>query len=383
MKIYLDNAATTKLHPKVLEKMLPCLNENYGNPSSIHSHGRIVKVAIEEAREQIAGLINADASEIYFVSGGTEADNFPIFGISKTNFNETGREQIITSKAEHHAVLESVDELNRYGYKTDIIDFNCSSDIHNLQTKIGPGTNLISLIHTNNETGYINDIANVSKSINEPDVYLHTDAVQTFGKFKLDVQELGVHALSASAHKIGGPKGIGFTYIKAQTPMQSLIYGGSQEKNRRGGTENVAGIIGFAEAAKIAYNNVEANYSHAASLRNRLIDGLRKIDVNGILFNSSQNQSPYILSLTFSNEFYRIDAESMMMYMDLNGISVSNGSACSSGSLKPSHVIIALGRTEADAKGTMRFSFSPDNTVEEIDYTLDVLKKMSAKFMKS
>ncbi|PID58976.1 MAG: cysteine desulfurase NifS [Ignavibacteriae bacterium] len=371
-KIYLDNAATTKLHPKVLEKMLPYLKEHYGNPSSIHSYGRKVRVAVEESREVIADFINADPSEIYFTSGGTEANNFLITGIAKTELSESGKNHIITTKAEHKSVLETYKNLAQKNFTAKLIT---NKELDKLKKFVNANTSLVSTIHINNETGKINNLEKIKEQISKP--FFHVDATQSFGKIKIDVKQLGIHALSASAHKIYGPKGIGIAYVKSRTPMNSLLFGGGQERNRRAGTENVPGIIGFAEAVKIAKKNMTANFKQVIKLKNYFWDCLKESGINNIYTNSKINSSPYILSITFDPHYYSNDPESTLMFLDINGISASVGSACTSGTLKPSHVILAEGKSEEYAKGTIRFSFSPENTFEEIEYTTGIMKKLS------
>lgn len=383
-KIYFDNAATTPLHPKVFEKMKPFLTEDFGNPSSIHSFGRTARVAIEEARELIADFIRADASEIYFTSGGTESNNFVVRGIAETEFNESGRKKIISSHAEHHCVLDSLTFLSDNGFTVNLIKSNLdtSADISNFENLFDTSTSLVSLIQINNETGAVNDIKNISSKLINKNTFIHTDAVQSFGKIKIDVDDLGVHSITASAHKINGPKGIGFAYVKSGTPLSPLIYGGSQERNRRGGTENVAAIVGFAEAIKINASMMEINFNHVKQLRDEFIKGVKSIAGDKIRINGGDNALPYILSITFDHNYFKNDAEAILMYLDINGIAASNGAACSSGTLKPSHVILSAGYNENDAAGTIRFSFGSQNTLDEVEYTLDVLKIMADKFSK-
>ncbi len=382
MKVYLDNAATTKMHPRVVKKMLPYLDDHFGNPSSIHSFGRSTRVAIEESREIIADFINADPSEIYFTSCGTESTNFIINGIAKTEFIESGRNHLATSAGDHKATLNAFKQLgeNGFEYITFNLDKNFQLDSYILEKSILEKTSLYSLIHVNNETGKILDVKKINESLNN--IYFHIDAVQSFGKVELDVKDLGIDALSVSAHKIYGPKGIGAAYVKSGTPMSSLILGGGQERNRRAGTENVASIVGFAEATKIAKESMSENFEKANKLKNYFWKGLIANGIEGIINNSELNSSPYILSLTLDPEVYRNDSETILMFLDINGIAVSAGSACTSGTLKPSHVILAGGYPEAYAKGTIRFSFSSDNTIEELDYTIDVMKKLTQKIKK-
>jgi len=384
MKVYFDNAATSPVHPKVFEKMKMYITENFGNPSSLHSFGRSARVAIENSREIIASLINADAGEIYFTSGGTEANNFTVSGIARTEFSENAKDTIITSKAEHNCIINTCNELKRIGFNVKFLEVDNSSIINldDLKRTLDTSTSMVSFIHVNNETGSINPLEHIGDIISNHNVYFHTDAVQSFGKFNIDVKKLSINSLTASAHKIGGPKGVGFAYVKSGTPIKPLIFGGSQERNRRGGTENVAGIVGLAEAALISQNEMDNNFNHVTFLRNEFILGIESIGRNSIRINGGKNSSPFILSITFLSEYYKNDAEAMLMFLDINGIAASNGAACTSGTLKPSHVIINSGFSEADASGTIRFSFSYQNSIEEVYYTLDVIKKMIKKFEK-
>jgi len=383
-RVYLDNAATTKVHPKVLEKMIPFLSDNFGNPSSIHSFGRKARVAIEEAREIIANFINADASEIYFTSGGTEANNFVLNGISKTAFQENGKRKIISNKAEHHAVLDTLEDLQHFGFNVNFLSVNKETKVEKeiLSKEIDEDTSLISIMHINDETGTINSIKEFSELVKEKEIYFHTDAVQSFGKIKIDVKELGVHSICGSAHKINGPKGVGFAFVKSGTPISPLLFGGSQERNRRGGTENIAGIIGFAEAVKIKSEIMEESFHHVAKLKERMIAGIKNLDAQNIFVNGGKDSLPYILSITLNSQVYNNDAESIIIYLDINGIAASSGSACTSGTIKASHVMLASGYSQMDAAGTIRFSFGIENTEEDIDYTLDVFSNLLKKFKK-
>ncbi len=384
MKVYFDNAATTQIHPKVLEVMNKYLTEEFGNPSSTHSYGRKTRVAIEESRETIANFIGADPSEIYFTSGGTEANNFALFGIAKTNFAEIKRKKIIVSKAEHHSIYDSAEQLKSIGFNSEFVGVDKSTkiNIEELTNLLDENSSLISIIHVNNETGAINEIPALGGIAKKNGVYIHTDAVQSMAKIPINVKEMNVDSLTASAHKINGPKGIGFAYVKSGTPINPLIYGGSQERNRRGGTENVPAIAGFAQAIKIAELNMNDSYQHIKKIKDVFVKGIKEIDKTGININGGQNAIPYILSITFLSNFYRNDAEAILMYLDINGIAVSNGAACTSGTFKPSHVILASGYSEEDARGTIRFSFSAQNTISEVSYVLEVLQKLTKKFRK-
>ena len=384
MKVYFDNAATTPLHPKVFEKMRPYLTENFGNASSIHSFGRKVRVAVEESREFIADFINANPSEIYFTSGGTEANNFVVFGIARSELAESGRNHLITSEAEHHSVYDSFIELSKNGFKVKFLGVGKDTIIsdESFLQNINPNTSLISLMHINNETGAISPIEQFTSQLKQKNVFFHTDSVQSFGKYKIDVKLSSVDSITASAHKINGPKGIGFAYVKSGTPLSPILFGGSQERNRRGGTENVAGIIGFAESVRISKDSMQENINHVCGLKQRFIDSIRSIDRQGIIINGGTNSTPYILSITLKSDHYKNDSEAMLMFLDINGIAVSNGAACTSGTLKPSHVILSTGYSVEDAKGTIRFSFGRQNTIEEVDYTLEVINQLISKFKK-
>jgi cysteine desulfurase len=383
-EIYFDNAATTRLDKRVFEKMVPFLNEFYGNPSSIHSYGRKVRVAVEEARETIANFINADASEIYFVSGGTEANNFPVFGIAKTEFIESGRNTIVSTSAEHHCVLEPIEELSKSGFNVKLTSVDSKSILEeeSFKKNLSPDVSLASVIFCNNETRAVNQIEKLAEFAHSNNTYFHTDAVQAFGKIPLDVKTLHLDSMSFSSHKINGPKGAGAVFVKSGTPLSPLIFGGSQERNRRGGTENPASIIGFSEAVKLIKSEMTGNFEKVKTIRDKFLNGIREVDQKGIDVNGGDNVLPYIASITFKNEFYNNDPEAILMYLDINGIAASNGAACTSGTLKPSHVILAMGRPLEDAQGTIRFSFSAENTIDEVDYALEIIEKMTKKFSK-
>lgn len=384
MNVYLDNAATTQVHPKVLEAMLPFLKENFGNPSSIHQFGRNVKVELENAREIIAGFINADPGEIYFTSGGTEAINFILHGIAKTEISESGRKIILSSQIEHHAVLETLESLDTFGIKHILLPPDSKGKItpEKLKNYLSADTSLISLMHVNNEIGCVNPIPEITSLAGLKNILVFSDCVQSFGKYPIDVKKMGIDAMSASAHKIYGPKGVGFAYVKSGTPMNSFLHGGSQERNRRGGTENVAGIIGLAEAAKIAHKDMESNFQHVKALKEFFLHGMMELDKSGIFINGDESGSPYILSISFNSDMYNIDSEAMLIYLDINGVAVSNGSACNSGTVKASHVIKGIGREEKDAQGTLRFSFGIYNTEKEIEYVLETMRKFVKQFIK-
>lgn len=384
MKVYFDNAATTQVRPKVLERMLPFFKDDFGNPSSFHSIGKSARVAVEEAREIAADFIGANPSEIYFTSGGTESINFALNGMAKTNLNETGKNHLITTAVEHKAVLEKHHDLQQNGFDVKILPVKSDSSIDKnmIVSNLTEKTSLVSIMFTNNETGAINDIKTISQKLSAEDLYFFTDAVQAFGKIKIDVNDLGIHSLSASAHKIYGPKGTGLLYAKSGTPLSPLLFGGGQERNRRAGTENVAGIVGFAEAIKIAEKEMDDNYKTVTKIKNFFAENLINQFGNKVEINGGDHTSPYILSITFKSEFFKNDAEGMLMFLDINGVAASQGSACTSGTLKPSHVILGMGKSAEDANGTIRFSFSPKNTFEEVEYTLEILNSLAKNFSK-
>jgi len=382
--VYLDHAATTPLHPRVLEKMLPFLKDNFGNPSSQHSFGRKVRVAIEEARETIADFINAKPGEISFVSGGTEANNFVIRGISKCNLAETGKTSILTTKAEHHCVLDTMEQISKYGLNVNFLPVQNDGTLstQSLAGNLHQHISMASVIHINNETGSINNIKELCECVHQYGGIFHSDAVQSFGKVHIDVNEIKIDALCFSSHKIGGPKGIGAAYVRSGTPIEPLIFGGSQERNRRGGTENVPGIIGFAEAIRILRSEMMDNQLYIKKLNEYFRKGITEIDAEGIFINSPSDGLPNILSVGLKSSVYNTDPEGMLMYLDVSGIAASSGSACTSGTLKPSHVIMAMGKSKEDAQGTIRFSFGAMNTLEELDYALEILKQLTKKFRK-
>ncbi len=384
MNVYFDNAATTPLNPLVLEKMLPYLKSDFGNPSSIHSFGRKIRVVIEESREVVADFINADPSEIYFTSGGTESINFAINGIARTEFNESGKSELISSPSEHSAVLDTNKSLELSGFKYIELEVEKDSSVNldSLSNSLTDNTSLVSIMYTNNESGAINNVSEIANRVKNNNSYFHCDAVQAIGKIRINVNEFKVDALSATAHKIYGPKGTGFLYVRSGTPLSPLLLGGSQERNRRAGTENVAGIVGLAETIRFADVKMEENERSVLKLKTAFIDGLNLFNKDEVEINGGENTSPYILSITFNSNYFHNDSEGMLMFLDINGVAASQGSACASGTLKTSHVILSMGKSKEDADGTIRFSFNPWNTIEEVDYTLGILEKLRNKFLK-
>lgn len=368
-RIYVDNSATTPLAPQVLEEMLPFFNETFGNPSSIHSFGRQAKQAMDEARERVANALGAEIGEIYFTGSGTEADNWAIEGVAFANKKKGNH--IITSKIEHHAILHTCEYLEGRGFEVTYLDVDGYGqiDLEQLQNSIRDNTILISVMFANNEIGTIQPVKEIGRIAKERDIYFHTDAVQAMGNIPIDVKELKVDLLSISAHKIMGPKGIGALYIKKGTGIETLIHGGAQERKKRAGTENVAAIVGMGKAAQLASGGLEQHVERIASLRDRLIEGvferISHVKLNGHPTKRLAN------NVNLSFEF--IEGEALLLSLDMVGIAASSGSACTSGSLEPSHVLMSIGLPHEIAHGSLRISLGQRNTDADIDYILEQL----------
>lgn len=377
-KIYLDNAATTKTRSEVVEAMLPYFTEKFGNPSSIYEFASQNKKAVDESRSIIAKALGADSSEIYFTGGGTESDNWAIKATADA-YSQKGN-HIITSKIEHHAVLHTCEYLEKHGYEVTYLDVdeNGIIKLDQLKKAIRPTTILITIMFANNEIGTIQPVQEIGKIAKEHNVLFHTDAVQAFGQVPVDVNDLGIDMLSASAHKLGGPKGIGLLYIRKGIKIRSFIHGGAQERQRRAGTENVPGIVGFGKAVEIALETMDARAQKEIELRDYLITRVLKeipyTRVNGDRVRRLPN------NVNFSFQF--IEGESLLIMLDMNHICASSGSACTSGSLDPSHVLLAIGLPHEIAHGSLRLTLSEENTKEEIDYTVDKIKEIVDKLRK-
>lgn len=367
--IYMDNAATTPTKKEVLAEMLPYFSEKYGNPSSIYSLGGQSKNAVEKAREQVAIALGAKAKEIYFTSGGSEADNWAIKGIAFANRHKGNH--IITSKIEHHAVLHTCEFLERQGFKITYLDVDEYGvvDIEQLKNSITDETILISIMFANNEIGTIQPIKEIGEIAEEKGIYFHTDAVQAIGNIKIDVNELNIDLLSLSAHKFHGPKGVGALYIRQGVKLDNLIEGGAQEKNRRAGTENVPGIVGLGKAIELAYENLDEHNEKLINLRERLIkgvfDNIDDVRLNGHPTNRLPGNTNFC--------FKYIEGESLLLSLDIEGVAGSSGSACTSGSLDPSHVLLAIGLPHEIAHGSLRLTLGDFNTEEEVDYVVEKL----------
>jgi cysteine desulfurase len=368
-RYYFDNAATTPIDPQVLEAMLPYLQTNFGNPSSIHSHGREVRSAIEKARKTVANILNASTSEIFFTSGGTEADNMAIIN-SVTNHKIT---HAITSPVEHHAVLHTLQHLEKQGFlKISYVKLNeiGQVDLNDLEKLLSINDrSLVSLMHGNNEIGNLLNLQQVADICNKYKAILHSDTVQTMAHYKHDLQKINIDFIVGAAHKFHGPKGAGFIYINGRTKIAPYIHGGSQERNMRGGTENVYGIIGLAKAIEIAYEGMDGHKKHIENLKKRLILGLKSI-ISSIEFNGDSANLEGSLYTVLNVSFPPMDEADMLLFnLDINKISASGGSACTSGSNIGSHVLTALGVNPE--RPSVRFSFSKYNTEEEVDYVIE------------
>lgn len=373
--IYLDNAATTKTRPEVVEAMLPYFTEYYGNPSSVYEFSTPSKKAITEARETIAKSLGAKTNEIYFTAGGSESDNWAIKATAEAY--ESKGKHIITSKIEHHAVLHTCEYLEKRGFEITYLDVdeNGTVKLDELKKAIRPDTILISIMFANNEIGTIQPIKEIGEIAKEHGIIFHTDAVQAYAHVPINVDEYHIDMLSVSGHKFNGPKGIGFLYIRTGLKLRSFIHGGSQERKRRGGTENVPGIVGMGKAVEIAMANLAERTAYEVELRDYLIDRVLSevpyVRLNGHRTNRLPNNANFA--------FQFIEGESLLIMLDMQGICGSSGSACTSGSLDPSHVLLAIGLPHEIAHGSLRLTLSEETTKEEIDFTVDEIKKIVEK----
>ena len=367
MTVYADNAATTQMSENVLNAMMPLLTDIYGNPSSLHSIGQVAKEYLENARETVADCIGADPKEIYFTSGGSEADNQAIRSAAYIGARK-GKKHIISSKFEHHAVLHTLDALKKEGFTVTLLDVYSNGVVkpEDVENAITDETCLVTIMTANNEIGTIQPIAEIGKICKEKGVLFHTDAVQAVGHIPVNVKDMNVDMLSVSAHKFHGPKGVGFLYARKGILLTNIIYGGAQERSKRAGTENMASIVGMATAIKEATDHLEENAAKVTAMRNRLIDGLKGIErsrINGDL----EHHLPGTLNMCFEG----IEGESLLLLLDAKGICASSGSACTSGSLDPSHVLLSIGVPVEIAHGSLRLSISEYNTMEQMDHIVE------------
>lgn len=374
-KIYFDHAATTPVDPRVLEKMLPYFTEKFGNPNSQHWFGRQTVSAVDEARDTVARLIGAKSSEIYFTSGGTEADNWALRGAAYAMAHRG--KHFIVSAVEHPAMITTAKELMKRGFEVTFaeVDEYGAVDLEKLERAIRPDTTFVGVMTANNEVGTLQPVKEIAALCKKKGVLFFTDAVQAAGALRLDVKELGADMLSFSAHKFYGPKGVGVLYIRSGLKIDKIVTGGHQERSMRGGTTNVPAVVGLAEALRLAVSELDENAAYVSSLRDRFIRRVQReipfVKLNG----HPENRLP--ANANFS--FRYVEGESLLFSLDLKGIAVSSGSACSSGSLEPSHVLLAMGLPEGLAHGSVRFSFGRHNTAEEVDYAVDALKEIVLK----
>lgn len=371
-RVYFDHSATTPVDSDVLETMLPYLKQDFGNASSIHWFGRESRKAVETAREQLAALLGAEAKEVFFTSGGTESDNLAIKGVALANRKKGNH--IITTAIEHHAVLHACEYLEKNGFEVTYlpVDENAMVSVEAVRNAITDKTTLISIMFANNEVGTIQPIKEIGALAREKGIYFHTDAVQAVGNCPIDVKELNIDLLSLSGHKIYGPKGIGALYVRKGVRLEAVQHGGAQERGIRPGTENVPAIVGLGKAAELAKRDLEKRIAHLTSLRNQLFEGLKSripdIKVNG----HPEQRLPG--NVNFSVLY--VEGESLLLNLDIRGIAASSGSACTSGSLDPSHVLLAMGLTHEVAHGSLRLSLGKDNTADDVAYCLEVLPEI-------
>lgn len=373
-QVYLDNSATTPIKGDVLKEMLPFLTEHFGNASSLYTPGLVARRALDEAREKVAALINAKANEVYFTGCGSESDNWVLKGVASSLKNKGNH--IITTVTEHPAMLRTCEYLEKNGYEVTYLGIDDQGRLNpaELEAAIKDTTILVSIMMVNNEIGTIHPIKELAAIAKKHGVLFHTDAVQALGNVPIDVKDLGVDFLSMSAHKIYGPKGVGGLYIRRGAKLGTLIFGGGQESGKRAGTENVAGIVGFGKAAELALNSLDEHIKHSTEIRNYLAEKLTAEIPDVIINGSMDNRHPGSLNVTFKY----IEGESILIQLDACGICISTGSACSSKSLKPSHVLSALGVPVELIHGTVRFSVGDFTTKEDIDYTVECTKKVVA-----
>lgn len=367
--VYMDYSATTYVKPEVLEEMMPYFTEKFGNPSSFYGISRETKRAIDKAREQVASTLKCLPEEIYFTGGGSEADNWAIKGIA-TAHRKKGN-HIITTKIEHHAVLHSCEFLEKFGYEVTYLDVDKEGfiNLEELRNAITDRTILVSIMFANNEIGTIQPIKEIGEICREKKVLFHTDAVQAVGNVPIDVKEMNIDLLSLAGHKVYGPKGIGALYIRKGVRIDNLIHGGAQERNRRAGTENIASIVGIGKAMEIAENNLKEHTEKLTKLRDRLIDGLLKIPYTTLNGPRGEKRLPGNVNVRF--QF--IEGESILLSLDFKGVCASSGSACTSGALDPSHVLLSIGVPHELAHGSLRLTLGEDSTEEDVDYVIEVL----------
>ena len=367
--VYLDYAATTYVKPEVLEEMLPYFTQKFGNPSSFYSISRENRMAIDKARAQVAKALNCDVNEVYFTGGGSEADNWAIKGIASAHKNKGNH--IIPTKIEHHAVLHTCQYLEKHGFEVTYLDVDDKGlvNLEELKNAITDKTILVSIMFANNEIGTIEPIKQIGEICRERKIFFHTDAVQAVGNVAIDVKDMNIDLLSLAGHKIYGPKGVGVLYIRKGIKIDNLIHGGSQERNRRAGTENIPGVVGLGKAIELATDNLEEHRNKMIALRDRLIEGLLKVPYTRLNGAEGDKRLPGNVNVCF--EF--VEGESILLSLDFKGICASSGSACTSGSLDPSHVLLAIGLPHEIAHGSLRLTLGEGSKEEDVDYILEVI----------
>ncbi|MCG3085940.1 cysteine desulfurase [Anoxybacillus sp. LAT_35] len=379
-RIYLDHAATSPVHPQVVEAMIPYMTTYFGNPSSIHSFGRETRRALDEARETIARTIGAKANEIIFTSGGTEADNLAIIGVAMAN-RERGR-HIITTSVEHHAVLNTCKYLQKQGFDVTYlpVDEHGIISIEQLKSALRDDTVLVSIMFGNNETGVLQPIHDIGQLLHDHDVYFHTDAVQAYGLVPIDVHELGIDLLSVSSHKINGPKGVGFLYVREGVRLTPHIYGGEQERKRRAGTENVPGIVGLKKAAELAQQTMSEKRALYEQFQRIMLTTFEREGIHYAVNGHETNRLPHVLNVAF----FGTNVEALLVNLDLAGIAASSGSACTAGSIDPSHVLVAMYGNESERiRSSVRFSFGYGNTLEQVERAAYDIAKIVKRLTKA
>lgn len=377
-EMYLDNASTTPIRDEVLNEMIPYFTHNYGNPSSLYEIAQVARNAVDISREQIAKILNCKPSEIVFTSGGTESDNMAIIGVGRA-LSDKGN-HLITTEIEHHAVIHSMEAMENQGFSVDYVGVDRQGIINldELSSKINSETILVSIMFVNNEIGTIQNLQEISNLVNDKaqglgkKIFLHTDAVQAAGKLDLDVEALGVDIMSLSAHKIGGPKGVGCLYVRKGTPISPIIFGGGQERQRRSGTENVPGIVGFSKAFSMADGERGIFNSHCEKLKQKFMTEIQNIGHEVIISSSKNHSVSNVVNVCFPG----FEGEPILIGLDMAGICASSGSACSSASLEPSHVLVAIGIDPKAAVGSLRFSFSLSNTMNDVTYAIEKLSSI-------
>ena len=380
--IYFDYAATTSLDNEVLEKMLPYYKENYGNADSLHAFGRKAQTAVDIARDKVAELIGAKPSEIYFTSGGTESDNWAVLGGAYAS-KKRGKTHILASQIEHHAVLSAMERLEKEGFEVEYVPVNVGGrvEINEVEKRLKPNTGLVAVMKANNETGAIQPVEEIAKLCKERGILCFSDCVQYVPHRNLDVNELGADMVAFSSHKFHGPKGCGVLYIRKGVSIEKLVAGGEQERGMRGGTLNVPAVVGLAHALELCFKNNKTREERIANLRKKFLD--KVLEIEGVCLNGSFEGEEDSLPSIFNLRFDGVENTSFLYNMDLNGVAVASGSACASASLKPSHVLTAMGLSEGQAKNSIRFSIGKDTTEEEIEYVaekcVEILQKIRVK----